>query len=69
MNYSQMVKHLTRLEVQLESKKTPEATRTVKPAARRPEPAQLARAKSLDAAKKSGRLEDFAALILKQSPN
>ena len=48
-----------------EAKKTPDATRTVKAAARRPEPAQLARSKALDAAKKSGRLEDFASLILK----
>ena len=48
-----------------EAKKPPDATRTVKPAARRPEPAQLARAKIVDAAKKSGRIEDWAAAILK----
>lgn len=48
-----------------EAKKTPDATRTVIPAARRPEPAQLARSKVVEAAKKSGRLEDWAAAILK----
>lgn len=48
-----------------EAKKTPDATRTVKTVARRPEPAQLARSKVVEAAKKSGRLEDWAAAILK----
>lgn len=47
------------------AKKTPEASPTVRTAARRPEPAQLARSKVVEAAKKSNRLEDWAAAILK----
>ena len=47
------------------AKKTPAATRTVIPAARRPEPAQLARAKVLEAAKKTDRLDDWAKALLK----
>lgn len=46
------------------AKKQPEAPRNVKPTARRPEPQQLVRAKKLKQAKQSGRLTDFADLIL-----
>jgi len=47
------------------AKKTPEAPKTVKTVARRPEPAQLARAKVVEKAKRSGRLDDWADALLK----
>lgn len=46
-------------------KKT-EPPKTVKPAAKRPEPAQLARARELDRAKKSGKPEAFIDLLLQR---
>jgi hypothetical protein len=53
-----------------EAKKPTQAPRHVKPAARRPEPPQLAYARKLEQAKKSGRMEDFVDLLLvpKSSP-
>jgi hypothetical protein len=46
------------------AKKTPDAPRTMKPAARRPEPAQLARARLTQKAKQSQSTEDWAATLL-----
>lgn len=42
--------------------------KNVKPQARRPEPAQLARARQLESAKKTGKLEDFAKLLINPTP-
>lgn len=47
------------------AKQAPEATRVVKPAASRSEPTQLARAKTVEAAKKTQKTEDWAAALLK----
>lgn len=49
------------------AKKTPDAPRTMKPAARRPEPAQLAAAKLAQKARTSQSIDDWAAAIL--TPN
>ena len=43
-----------------------EAPKTVKPAARQPQPPQLARVKQLEQAKKSGKTEDFVSLLLEK---
>lgn len=47
-----------------EAKKKPKAPRNVKPGAKRAEPQQLARKKKLAQARKTGKLEDFAGLLL-----
>lgn len=46
------------------AKKAPQPSKVVKPTARRPEPSQVAFKKKLDVAKKGGRPEDFASLLL-----
>lgn len=45
------------------AKKAPDAPRTVKPQPRRADPAKVVRQKQLQAAKKSGRLDDFVGLM------
>lgn len=47
-----------------EAKKKPKPPKTVKPTGRRQQPASVARNKAKEAAKKSGKLEDFASLLL-----
>ena len=47
-------------------KKAPEAPRTVRPGAHRPEPEQLVRKKQIETARKSGKPQDFVELLLKK---
>lgn len=51
-----------------EAKKSPDAPRTVKPAAKRPEPPQLAQSKLVEKAKKTQSIDDWARSLLVSKP-